>query len=104
MQFISRSPLWEGFELSSSGLLVELSQIFYPTLERYNLRRMNLEIELHHAPPQRMLWQQPSYVEIEKILSLPRIDRKTSFDGRCGYESRLLIERCGEDSAFYQLI
>ena len=55
MRIYWQSLFWEGFELTTPRIdTVEIvPQIFYPTLERYNLGALaaELEIELHHAHP-----------------------------------------------------
>ena len=86
---LAEALFWEGFELTTPRIdTVELSQIFYPTLERYNLGALaaELEIELHHAHSalaDAMATAQLLLKLREKIASLPRgLNRKTSFDGR----------------------
>lgn len=62
---LAEALFWEGFELTTSDDTVELSQIFYPTLERYNLGALAAELEIEVAPCSLRfsgcIWQQPSY-------------------------------------------
>ena len=113
MRIYWQKPFWEGFELTTPRIdTVELSQIFYPTLERYNLGALaaELEIELHHAHSRSSgcYGNSPAAVEIERenCELAKRIDRKLLSMAECLiYESRLLIEDALEDSSlFYQLI
>ena len=110
---LAEALFWEGFELTTPRIdTVELSQIFYPTLERYNLGALaaELEIELHHAHSalaDAMATAQLLLKLREKIASLPRglIEKLLSMADCLIYESRLLIEDAFEDSTFfYQLI
>ena len=97
---LAEALFWEGFELTTPRIdTVELSQIFYPTLERYNLGALaaELEIELHHAHSalaDAMATAQLLLKLREKIASLPRglIEKLLSMADCLIYESRLLIE------------
>lgn len=106
---LAEALFWEGFELTTPRIdTVELSQIFYPTLERYNLGALAFElgIELHHAHS--ALADATATAQLllklrEKISSLPRglLEELLSLADCLIYESRLLIEdACEESSAF----
>ena len=106
---LAEALFWEGFELTTPRIdTVELSQIFYPTLERYNLGALaaELEIELHHAHSalaDAMATAQLLLKLREKIASLPRglIEKLLSMADCLIYESRLLIEDALEDSSLF---
>ena len=106
---LAEALFWEGFELTTPRIdTVELSQIFYPTLERYNLGALatELEIELHHAHSalaDAMATAQLLLKLREKIASLPRglIENLLSMADCLIYESRLLIEDALEDSSLF---
>ena len=106
---LAEALFWEGFELTTPRIdTVELSQIFYPTLERYNLGALasELDIELHHAHSalaDAMATAQLLLKLREKIASLPRglIEDLLSMADCLIYESRLLIEDALEDSSLF---
>lgn len=106
---LAEALFWEGFELTTPRIdTVELSQIFYPTLERYNLGALatELDIELHHAHSalaDAMATAQLLLKLREKIASLPRglIENLLSMADCLIYESRLLIEDALEDSSLF---
>ena len=106
---LAEALFWEGFELTTPRIdTVELSQIFYPTLERYNLGALatELDIELHHAHSalaDAMATAQLLLKLREKIASLPRglIENLLSMADCLIYESRLLIEDALEDSSIF---
>ena len=100
---------WEGFELTTPRIdTVELSQIFYPTFERYNLGALTFElgIELHHAHS--ALADATATAQLllklrEKIAGLPRglLEELLSMADCLIYESRLLIEDAYEESSAF---
>lgn len=104
---LAEALFWEGFELTTPRIdTVELSQIFYPTLERYNLGALasELGIELHHAHS--ALADAAATAQLllklrEKIASLPRglLEELLSMADCLIYESRLLIEDAYEESS-----
>ena len=106
---LAEALFWEGFELTTPRIdTVELSQIFYPTLERYNLGALasELGIELHHAHSalaDAMATAQLLLKLREKIANLPRglIENFLSMADCLIYESRLLIEDALEDSSLF---
>ena len=106
---LAEALFWEGFELTTPRIdTVELSQVFYPTLERYNLGALatELDIELHHAHSalaDAMATAQLLLKLREKIASLPRglIENLLSMADCLIYESRLLIEDALEDSSLF---
>lgn len=106
---LAEALFWEGFELTTPRIdTVELSQIFYPTFERYNLGALAFElgIELHHAHS--ALADATATAQLllklrEKIAGLPRglLDELLSMADCLIYESRLLIEDAYEESSAF---
>ena len=106
---LAEALFWEGFELTTPRIdTVELSQIFYPTLERYNLGALasELGIELHHAHS--ALADATATAQLllklrEKIAGLPRglLEELLSMADCLIYESRLLIEDAYEESSAF---
>lgn len=106
---LAEALFWEGFELTTPRIdTVELSQIFYPTLERYNLGALasELGIELHHAHS--ALADAAATAQLllklrEKIAGLPRglLEELLSMADCLIYESRLLIEDAYEESSAF---
>lgn len=106
---LAEALFWEGFELTTPRIdTVELSQIFYPTFERYNLGALAFElgIELHHAHS--ALADATATAQLllklrEKIASLPRglLEELLSMADCLIYESRLLIEDAYEESSAF---
>ena len=104
---LAEALFWEGFELTTPRIdTVELSQIFYPTFERYNLGALAFElgIELHHAHS--ALADATATAQLllklrEKISGLPRglLEELLSMTDCLIYESRLLIEDAYEESS-----
>lgn len=106
---LAEALFWEGFELTTPRIdTVELSQIFYPTFERYNLGALAFElgIELHHAHS--ALADATATAQLllklrEKIAGLPRglLEELLSMADCLIYESRLLIEDAYEESSAF---
>ena len=106
---LAEALFWEGFELTTPRIdTVELSQIFYPTFERYNLGALTFElgIELHHAHS--ALADATATAQLllklrEKIAGLPRglLEELLSMADCLIYESRLLIEDAYEESSAF---
>lgn len=106
---LAEALFWEGFELTTPRIdTVELSQIFYPTFERYNLGALAFElgIELHHAHS--ALADATATAQLllklrEKIAGLPRglLYELLSMADCLIYESRLLIEDAYEESSAF---
>ena len=106
---LAEALFWEGFELTTPRIdTVELSQVFYPTLERYNLGALasELGIDLHHAHSalaDAMATAQLLLKLRERIVAFPRgfVENLLSMADCLIYESRLLIEDALEDSTLF---
>lgn len=106
---LAESLFWEGFELITPRIdTVELAQVFFPTLERYNLISLceELAIPLDHAHSAISDAQATAQLFLklrETIASLPRelVETLLSFSDNLIYESRLLIEDAFEDAGAF---
>ena len=106
---LAESLFWEGFELITPRIdTVELAQVFFPTLERYNLSSLceELAIPLDHAHSAISDAQATAQLFLklrETIASLPRelVETLLSFSDNLIYESRLLIEDALEDAGAF---
>lgn len=106
---LAESLFWEGFELITPRVdTVELAQVFFPTLERYNLSNLceELAIPLDHAHSAISDAQATAQLFLklrETIASLPRelVETLLSFSDNLIYESRLLIEDAFEDAGAF---
>lgn len=106
---LAESLFWEGFELITPRIdTVELAQVFFPTLERYNLSSLceELAIPLDHAHSAISDAQATAQLFLklrETIASLPRelVETLLSFSDNLIYESRLLIEDAFEDAGAF---
>ena len=106
---LAESLFWEGFELITPRIdTVELAQVFFPTLERYNLSSLCEEfaIPLDHAHSAISDAQATAklFLKIrETIASLPRelVETLLSFSDNLIYESRLLMEDAFEDTLVF---
>ena len=106
---LAESLFWEGFELTTPRIdTVELAQVFFPTLERYNLSSLceELAIPLDHAHSAISDAQATAQLFLklrETIASLPRelVETLLSFSDNLIYESRLLMEDAFEDTVAF---
>lgn len=106
---LAESLFWEGFELTTPRIdTVELAQVFFPTLERYNLSSLceELAIPLDHAHSAISDAQATAQLFLklrETIASLPRelVETLLPFSDNLIYESRLLIEDAFEDTVAF---
>ena len=106
---LAESLFWEGFELITPRIdTVELAQVFFPTLERYNLSSLCEEfaITLDHAHSAISDAQATAQLFLklrETIASLQRelVETLLSFSDNLIYESRLLIEDAFEDAGAF---
>ena len=106
---LAESLFWEGFELMTPRIdTVELAQVFFPTLERYNLSSLceELAIPLDHAHSAISDAQATAQLFLtlrEKIASLPTelVETLLALSDNLIYESRILIEDALEDTSNY---
>ena len=106
---LAESLFWEGFELITPRIdTVELAQVFFSTLERYNLSSLceELAIPLDHAHSAISDAEATAQLFLklrETIASLPRelVETLLSFSDNLIYESRLLIEDAFEDTGAF---
>ncbi len=103
--FLAEALFFEGFELRTPRVdTVELAQVFFPELEKYNLsflaQHLSLDLEQAHtaiadahATAQLLLTLQ------DKIRSLPRqtVELLLRFSDALLYESYLVLEECLSD-------
>lgn len=90
----------EGYELRTSRVdTVELSQVFFPTLERYRLSDLAWHLELNLEQAHTAITDAYATAQLllkiqEKIASLPRltVERILDFADHLLYESRLVID------------
>lgn len=105
---LAETLFWEGFELKTPRVdTVELAQIFYPTLEKYNLGMLAnaLEIELTHAHTalSDALATAHLFLKIQdKMRALPKalLERLYDLSDCLLYETHLAVQEVLDEPSF----
>lgn len=102
---LAESLFWEGFDLKTPRIdTVELAQVFFPSLEKYNLgllcQQLDIPLEKAHTALSDAYATALLFLKIqEKIKSLPRplVEELLARSSHLLYESSLALEACLEE-------